>query len=82
MSPLAIFFLKFGILLAGIYIIILLTPKLAAFIDRRKKPGETPPEAPRPERVQDDINSDNNGGFAENDTKSNENNDIGENKNG
>lgn len=84
MTPIAIFFLKFGILLAGVYVIILLTPKMAAFIDRLKKPGEAAPEAPRPERVQDDINSENSGSSemlsesVVNDAEINENKDIGE----
>lgn len=47
-------FLKLGILFAGIYFLILLTPKLAKFIDSRRK-NDRDPEAPRPERVQDDL---------------------------
>ena len=52
--------LKLAILFAGIYVIIRLTPKLAAFIDKRRKNGEDPDE-PRPERVQDDENRENSG---------------------
>lgn len=82
MPAIAMFFLKFGILLAGVYVIILLTPKMAAYIDRLRKPGDTAPEAPRPERVYDDVNSENDGKTAENYMEFNENNDIGENQNG
>ena len=51
-----VFFLKLFILLAGVYVLILLTPKLAKFIDSRRKPNEEgqPPEEPRPERVEDE----------------------------
>ena len=49
------FFLKMFILLAGIFVIVLLTPKLAALIDKRRKPGDNP-EEPRPERVEDEEN--------------------------
>ena len=52
------FFLKLAILFAGVYVIIILTPRLAAFIDRRRKNGGVP-EEPRPERVQDDENKEN-----------------------
>lgn len=52
------FFLKLAILLAGVYVIIILTPKIAAFIDKRRKPGEEEASAPRPERVDDDIDED------------------------
>lgn len=48
------FFLRLAILFAGVYVLIILTPKIAAFIDKRRKPGEEVPEAPRPERVDDD----------------------------
>lgn len=50
------FFLKMFILLAGVYVIVILTPKLAAFIDKRRKNSE---EEPRPERVQDSENTEN-----------------------
>ena len=53
------FILKLGILFIGVYVIIILTPKIAAFIDKRRKPGEDVPEAPRPERVDDDENMEN-----------------------
>lgn len=50
-----VFFLKLFILLAGVYVLILLTPKLAKFIDSHRKSAEEgqPPEEPRPERVED-----------------------------
>ncbi len=51
--------LKLLVLFAGVYVIIVLTPRLAAFIDKRKKSG--PPEEPRPERVEDDIKTEENG---------------------
>ena len=54
-----IFMLKVVILFIGVYAIIILTPKLAAFIDKRRKAGEEVPEAPRPERVEDDENQKN-----------------------
>ena len=47
-----IFFLKMFVLFAGVYVLIILTPKLAAYIDRRRKQGSEP-KAPRPERVED-----------------------------
>lgn len=53
------FFLKLAILFAGVYVLIILTPKIAAFMDKRRKPGEEVPEAPRPERVEDDENTEN-----------------------
>ncbi len=62
------FFLKLFILLAGVYVIVLLTPKLAAFIDKRRKPDDpdnpspdNSPEIPepRPERVEDEKISEN-----------------------
>lgn len=57
MSTTAIFFLKLAILFAGVYILILLTPHIAAWIDSRKK-GVPDPEAPRPERVDDEADAD------------------------
>ena len=60
MSTTAIFFLKLIILFAGVYVLILLTPHIAAWIDSRKK-WTAEPEAPRPERVDDDLNSENSG---------------------
>lgn len=51
------FFLKLTILFAGVYVIIILTPKIAAFIDKRRKPGKDASEEPRPERVQEDDSS-------------------------
>ena len=53
------FFFKMFILLAGVFVIALLTPKLAAFIDKRRSRGKSP-EEPRPERVEDDENAENN----------------------
>ncbi len=53
-----IFFLKMFLILAGIFVIILLTPKLAAFIDSRRKPGDEP-DGPRPERVEDEEKTEN-----------------------
>lgn len=50
------FFLKLFIILAGIYLIILITPKLAAFIDKQRKKSGTAdptPEELQPERVED-----------------------------
>ena len=60
MSSAALFFLKFLILLAGVYVIVLLTPHIAAWIDSLKK-DTSGPSAPRPERVDDDFNSENSG---------------------
>ena len=60
MSTTAIFFLKLIILFVGVYVLILLTPHIAAWIDSRKK-WTADPEAPRPERVDDDLNSENSG---------------------
>lgn len=56
------FFLKMFVLLAGVFAITLITPRLASFIDKRRGKGEDP-EEPRPERVEnEDIdNKDNNG---------------------
>lgn len=60
MSTTAIFFLKLIILFAGVYVLIILTPHIAAWIDSLKK--NTPdPKAPRPERVDDDLNPENSG---------------------
>lgn len=60
MPTTAIFFLKLIILFAGVYVLIVLTPHIAAWIDSLKK--NTPdPEAPRPERVDDDLNPENSG---------------------
>lgn len=81
MTATAMFFLKFSILLAGVYVIVLLTPKIAAAIDRLRKPEDPTLEAPRPERVDDDIDKENNGGNAENNINLNENH-KGDNKNG
>ena len=58
MTPTALFFLKLVILFAGVYILIHLTPHIAAWIDSLKKDA---PEAPRPERVDDDLTSENSG---------------------
>ena len=52
------FMLKIAILFAGVYVIILLTPKIASFIDKRRKP-EDELSAPRPERVDDDESAEN-----------------------
>ena len=56
-----VFFLKLLILFAGVFVLTILTPKIAAFIDKYRKPGEEVPEAPRPERVEDDNFSENSG---------------------
>ncbi len=55
-----IFFLKLFVLFAGVYVIIILTPKIAALIDKHKKAAEQEPEAPRPERVEDDDKNEEN----------------------
>lgn len=47
-----IFFLKMLVLFAGVYVLIILTPKLAAYIDRHRKQGGEP-KSPRSERVED-----------------------------
>ena len=52
------FFLKLIVLFAGVYVIIILTPKLATFIDSRRKTGDRPDE-PRPERVQSENDTEN-----------------------
>ena len=52
------FFLKLIVLFAGVYVIIILTPKLAAFIDSHRKTGDRPDE-PRPERVQSENDTEN-----------------------
>lgn len=61
MTPTAIFFLKLVILFAGVYILTHLTPHIAAWVDSRRKDA---PEAPRPERVDDDLTSENSGDAA------------------
>lgn len=55
-SVMAELLIKLAILFAGIYVIIIATPKLAAFVDKRRKKGEEP-ETPRPERVGEDDNA-------------------------
>ena len=61
------FFLKTAVLLAGIYVIVRLTPRLANLIDRRKSKEVSPEEKPRPERVEDEDNQEKSA--AENDDK-------------
>lgn len=58
------FFLRLGLIFVGVYVILILTPKLAAFIDKRRK-NQQPP-APRPERVEDDEISEDTAGQGEN----------------
>lgn len=58
MSSAALFFLKFAVLLFGVYIIIRLTPYIADWLDKHRKNS---PEAPRPERVDDDFTQENSG---------------------
>lgn len=50
------FFLKCGLIFAGLYVIIILTPKLAAYIDKVRAQNKSPYEsAPDPARVDDDA---------------------------
>lgn len=79
MTPLMMFFLKFGLLLAGVYVIVLLTPKMAEFIDRHRKPDEPDPPAPRPERVKDELITENNGAAADDKIDNKQNKDTGDN---
>ena len=55
------FLLKLAILFAGVYVIIILTPKIAAFIDKRRKPGASETseasDEPRPERVEEEADA-------------------------
>lgn len=52
------FFIKFILLLAGVYVIAALTPKLAAYIDKRRASEKSPYEsAPLPERVDTEDNN-------------------------
>lgn len=65
------FLLRLVIMMAGIFIIAYLTPKLAAFVDRLRRknnPGEQPDEplfkspyesAPLPARVESDLSTEN-----------------------
>ncbi len=60
------FFGIFGFMFLGIFVIALLTPKLAAWIDKQRAKNKSPYEdlAPEPERVQEESlneteNSDN-----------------------
>ena len=56
------FFLKCGLIFAGLYVIIVLTPKLAAWIDKVRAQNKSPYEsAPDPARVDDEaLNDDEN----------------------
>lgn len=50
------FFLKCGLIFAGLYLIIMLTPKLADFIDKKRAQNKSPyGEAPDPARVDDEA---------------------------
>ena len=50
------FFLKCGLIFAGLYLIIVLTPKLADFIDKKRAQNKSPyGEAPDPARVDDEA---------------------------
>ncbi len=50
------FFLKCGLIFAGLYLIIVLTPKLANFIDKKRAQNKSPyGEAPDPARVDDEA---------------------------
>ncbi len=50
------FFLKCGLIFAGLYVIIVLTPKIAAYIDKKRAQNKSPYEsAPDPARVDDDA---------------------------
>lgn len=50
------FFLKCGLIFAGLYLIIVLTPKLANFIDKKRAQIKSPyGEAPDPARVDDEA---------------------------
>lgn len=52
------FFLKCGLIFAGLYIIIVLTPKLANYIDKKRAQMKDPyGGVPNPARVDDDENS-------------------------
>ncbi|MBQ8623317.1 MAG: hypothetical protein IJ424_02935 [Oscillospiraceae bacterium] len=71
------FFLKCGFIFAGLYVLIVLTPKIAAFIDKKRAQHKSPYEsAPDPARVDDDaFNDENNDENPRNeDTDSNNNN--------
>lgn len=59
-SKTALFFIEMIILFAGVFVIAIVTPKLAAFIDKQRAKNKSPYEsAPLPERVDDDISADN-----------------------
>ncbi len=48
------FFLKCGLIFAGLYVIIVLTPKIADYIDKKRAQNKSPYEsAPDPARVDD-----------------------------
>ncbi len=50
------FFLKCGLIFAGVYVIVLLTPKLAGYIDKKRAQNKSPyGEAPDPARVDDEA---------------------------
>ena len=50
------FFLKCGLIFAGLYLIIVLTPELADFIDKKRAQNKSPyGEAPDPARVDDEA---------------------------
>ncbi len=67
------FFLKCGLIFAGIYVLIILTPKLAAWIDKMRAQNKSPYEsAPDPARVDDEaFNDENDKTSCEEDTDSN-----------
>lgn len=68
----ALLFIKLGILFIGVYVLTVLTPKLARFIDRKKSGNNGSPEVPRPERVQNDDFLDIDDNSADDDKKSDE----------
>lgn len=59
-NKVTLFFIDMILLFAGIFVIAIITPKLAAFIDKQRAKNKSPYEsAPFPERVDDDISADN-----------------------
>ncbi len=62
------FFLKCGLIFAGLYLIIVLTPKLANFIDKKRAQKKDPYDGvPNPARVDDEsIKTENDASESEN----------------
>lgn len=53
---------KMGLLMLGVFIIALVTPKLASWIDKKRAQNPSPyGDEPSPERVDDDLISENDG---------------------